>query len=96
MPRSPEPPEAAWGHFGTGSGRACRSSTASPGLCFTYLVDLPANPFLFLMHGKQLVKKFALDPEALEQLTNEALGTATFESLDGVPRGVSSQRPRTR
>ena len=34
------------------------------------------------MHGKQLVKKFALDPEQLAKLTDEALGTTTVEQLD--------------
>ncbi len=34
------------------------------------------------MHGKQLVKKFALDPERLAALTDEALGATTVEELD--------------
>jgi small subunit ribosomal protein S1 len=34
------------------------------------------------MHGKQLVKKFALDPEELDRLTQEALGAQNLEDLD--------------
>jgi small subunit ribosomal protein S1 len=34
------------------------------------------------MHGKQLVKKFALPADELSRLTNEALGTATLADLD--------------
>ncbi len=34
------------------------------------------------MHGKQLVKKFAIDPEQLDQLTGEAMGVVDFEQLD--------------
>ncbi|MHC5065134.1 MAG: 30S ribosomal protein S1 [Planctomycetota bacterium] len=34
------------------------------------------------MHGKQLVKKFAIDPEQLEALTVEAMGVDSIEMLD--------------
>jgi len=34
------------------------------------------------MHGKQLVKKFALDPDQLEELLGEAIGVGALEKLD--------------
>ena len=34
------------------------------------------------MHGKQLVKKFSLDPEELDRLTNEALGAVSLAEYD--------------
>ena len=34
------------------------------------------------MHGKQLVKKFALDAEELDRLTEEALGSQQLDALD--------------
>ncbi len=34
------------------------------------------------MHGKQLVKKFAIDPEELAKLTNEAMGADTIDALE--------------
>ncbi len=34
------------------------------------------------MHGKQLVKRFAMDPDELDRLTNEAMGVQTLDDLD--------------
>ena len=34
------------------------------------------------MHGKQLVKQFAMDPEELDRLTGEAMGVASIAELD--------------
>ena len=34
------------------------------------------------MHGKQLVKQFAMDPEELDRLTGEAMGVATIGDLE--------------
>ena len=34
------------------------------------------------MHGKQLVKKFSIDPDQLDQMIGEAIGSATIEQID--------------
>ena len=34
------------------------------------------------MHGKELVKRYAMDPEELDRLTGEAMGTATMVDLE--------------
>ena len=45
------------------------------------------------MHGKNLIKKFAMSADELSRLTSEALGSTTLAELDAALDVESMTRP---